>query len=83
MRIIKIYITVGAEFSPDGNIKPTYLIWQDGRKFEIDKVGEVRYASARVGAELPIRFTCEICGAVKYLYYEETLRKWFVERELS
>jgi len=34
----KTFITVIAEHSPKGEIKPLSIIWEDGLKYSVDKV---------------------------------------------
>ena len=82
-QFIKIYVCVAVEFSAEGKMKPLYIEWENGRRYYVDRVGEVKYAPAHVGAEIPVRFACEISGFKRYLYYEDTLKKWFVEKEIN
>lgn len=74
----KIYVTVNADFSDDGQLTPKYLVWADGHKYEIDKVTDVRRASSLKAGGCGIRYTCQIMGGLHYLFYEENYR-WFVE----
>lgn len=60
-------------------MKPLSLVWEDGRTFAIDRVKAVEHASARVGAILPVRYTCVILGREKWLYFEPERQRWFVE----
>lgn len=76
----KVYVEVGARFPAEGGVVPLYLVWSDGRKFSVEKVKCSERASARVGAILPVRFTCVIGGAEKWLYFEPSLNRWFVEQ---
>ena len=39
---MKVYIDVTAQFDESGGIMPIELRWKDGRRFEIDKVLDVR-----------------------------------------
>ena len=82
----KIYVQVNADFLEEGGILPRYLIWEDGTKFEIDKVTDVRQAASLKAGGCGMRYTCEICGEEHYLFYEGNFR-WFVEakkgREVS
>lgn len=52
--------------------------WEDGRKFEIDRlIHRCRAAATKVGGT-GIRYTVSICGKQTYLFDEEN-GKWFVE----
>ena len=79
MEYRKIYVETDVRFSREGRMFPLSLVWEDGRRFYIDKVKSVDHAAARVGAMLPIRYTCAIEGAEKYIYFEPTEKRWFVE----
>jgi hypothetical protein len=72
----KIYVKITAEHDTKGRIKPLYLHWADGRKFEIDKVLDVRKAMSLTAAG--IRYTCRIAGKQVYLFCDEG--KWFIEK---
>ena len=38
----KKYATVVAEFSPDGDIRPLWIVWDTGLRYEIDRVFDAR-----------------------------------------
>ncbi len=76
-RGFKVYVDVTVVFS-DGEMIPKSLIWEDGTRYEFDKVEKIgRRANKRAGG-------CGICylgrvnGISMHLYYEENNR-WFVE----
>jgi hypothetical protein len=73
----KIYIKVIAEHDPNTGTKPLYVIWEDGRKFEIDRVLGINKAASLKAGGWGIRYTCRILGQERYLWEEEG--KWFVE----
>ena len=77
----KIYVEVIVRFLAEGGMRPIYIIWNDGRKFEIDKVRYIERAPARVSSVLPMRYTCSVGGKDKYLYYESAEERWFIEKE--
>ena len=62
-------------------MRPLYLVWEDGKKYEIDRVKFAERAPARVSSVLPLRYTCIFGGRERYLYFEEENKRWFVERE--
>ena len=79
---MKVYIRVVAEFSPDGQIRPLQLTWEDGVTYDIDRVTDVRRAASMKAGGTGFRYTCEINGRKRYLYYEDTATpRWFVERK--
>ena len=74
----KIYVDVFAKFSKEGQLLPQSITWEDGRQFEIDRVKDVRRAASLRAGGVGLRYTCQICGQDKYLYYEGN-NMWFVE----
>ncbi len=77
MENIKTYVDVIASISQQGEIRPMAVIWEDGRRFEIDKITAVsRACSTKVGGT-GIRYTVLIKGRQTYLYEDEG--RWFVE----
>lgn len=46
----KVYVDVVAEFSKEGCLIPILFVWEDGRKYKIDKVLKIeRCASRKAG----------------------------------
>ncbi|MCI6830866.1 MAG: hypothetical protein ACOYIC_00325 [Butyricicoccus sp.] len=73
----KVYVTVNAVFQPDGTIQPLCVIWEDGTRFRIDRIFDVRPAASLRAGGAGIRYTCGIRGTVSYLFLEGN--RWFVE----
>lgn len=76
--VVKKYVQVMAEFTPDGRLLPKRIIWEDGRQFQIDRISDCRRAASLKAGGTGLRYTCWIGGREHYLYYEENY-KWFVE----
>ena len=74
---MKQYVSVTAIFDEDGNLLPINIMWEDGRKFPIDKVTDVRYAASLKAGGAGIRYTCQIGGKERYLFLED--QRWFVD----
>lgn len=79
MNYRKIPVEVVVKFSAEGGMRPLYLVWQDGRKFYVDRVKYCERAPAHVSAVLPVRYTCMIGGKEKQIFYEQESESWFVE----
>lgn len=79
MEYRKVCVEVVAHFSEKGGVRPVLLVWEDGRRFPVDRVRFAERAPARVNALLPVRYTCMIGGKEKYLYFEPEKMRWFVE----
>lgn len=73
----KVYVSILAMFDLDGSKKPLGIIWPDGRKFCIDNVLDIRQAANQTLGGTGMRYTCEICGKVVFIYDEEG--RWFME----
>lgn len=67
---------VTAHHNAQGFVRPLILWWDDGRKYEIDRVLDVRRAASLKAGGIGIRYTCRILGKERYLYLDED--KWYV-----
>jgi len=74
----KIFLKVTAEHDANGHTRPLLLTWKDGRKYEIDKILDVRQAASLKCGGQGLRYTCRICGKEVHLFCDEG--KWFVEQ---
>lgn len=84
---VKVYVNVTVSFDESGRIKPRSLVWEDGRKYVIEKVLDCKPAAAMRAGGQGERFTVRINGHESYLFFERStqvsgylLGKWFVER---
>ena len=55
---MKKYVKVTATFDCDGDLIPEYIVWDDGRRYRIDKISDVRYAASLKagGAGIPLPY---------------------------
>lgn len=73
----KVYVDVNLDVDKDGNKRPRVITWEDGIKYEVDRVKQIcRAASTKVGG-CGIRYTVMVCGKETYLFNED--ERWFVE----
>ena len=73
----KTFVEVVVRVHMDGEMTPLCVIWEDGRKFTVDRVWDVhRAASLKAGGQ-GMRYRCSIAGKQVYLFYEAP--KWFIE----
>ena len=79
-RRIKTYVDVTADFTSSGQLMPRRIILENGVKYTIDKVTEIRRAASTRAGGSGIRYTCSICGRQCYLFYEENYRLQTCER---
>lgn len=74
----KVYVEVNVTHRPDGTARPCFIKFENGEKYEIDRViQKCRAASTKVGGT-GVRYTVQICGKPTFLFDEEN-GKWFVE----
>lgn len=74
---MKQFVSVEAKFDTDGNLLPICIFWEDGRKFEIDKITDVRFAPSLKAGGAGIRYTCRIRNQERYLFLDQN--RWFIE----
>ncbi len=84
----KVYVAVKADFREDGVMLPREITWEDGHKYEIDRVTDIRQAAAMKAGGQGDRYTVMICGKQSYLFFERStnltgnnIGRWFVERK--
>ena len=73
----RVYVKVVVEYSPEGRVKPLSVEWEDGRRFEVDRLLDVRRAAATKAGGQGMRYTVRILGRETYLFEDEG--RWFVE----
>ena len=73
----RAYVKVVAEFSPEGAVMPLSVEWEDGRRFDVDKLLDVRRAAATKAGGQGMRYTVRIGGHETYLFEDDG--RWFVE----
>ena len=55
------------------------LFWWGGKRYDVDRVLDVRRAASLKGGGLGIRYTCRILGKERYLFFDDAAQQWFVE----
>ena len=83
----KVYVAVNVDFTTDGRMLPRSLVWEDGSRFEIDRVKDIRPAHAEKAGGQGDRYTIFVKGQESYLFFEhhpeyghKDVGRWFVER---
>lgn len=86
----KVYVQVMVAFTEDGQMRPRMLVWEDGHKYRIDRVVDVKQAAAMRCGGQGDRYTVVIDGKQTYIYFERSadltgdhLGRWFVERKVA
>lgn len=73
----KITVEVITRTDTAGQVWPMWIVWEDGRKFWIERVLDIRRAASLKAGGQGIRYTVTICGQRRYLWWEDPT--WFVE----
>ena len=73
----RVYVNVIARHDEQGRVRPLEVEWEDGRRFEVDKLLDVRRAAALKAGGQGLRYTVRILGKATYLFEDEG--RWFVE----
>lgn len=86
---LKVYVGVKADFREDGIMIPREITWEDGRRFQIDRVTDIRQAAALRAGGHGDRYTVCVCGRRSFLFFERSCQqsgnyigRWFVERRV-
>ncbi len=72
----KKYVPVIARFETDGRLRPFLIEFEEGRRFPIDRILDVRRAACESVGGVGDRYTCLIRGQQTYLWFEKG--RWFV-----
>ena len=73
----RVYVNVIARHDEQGKVRPLEVEWEDGRRFGVDKLLDVRRAAALKAGGQGMRYTVRILGRETYLFEDEG--RWFVE----
>lgn len=73
----RAYVKVIVEYSPEGKVRPLMVEWEDGRRFEVDRLLDVRQAASTRAGGQGMRYTVRILGRETYLFEDDG--RWFVE----
>jgi len=86
---LKVYVSVRVDFRDDGVMLPREITWEDGTKYEVDRVLDIRQAPAMKAGGQGDRYTIKIRGQQSYLFFERStesygnnIGRWFVERRV-
>ena len=78
MNHAKVYVAVKADFTENGTMLPREITWEDGTKYEIDRITDIRQAAAMKAGGQGDRYTVMIMGIQSFLFFSavsSTLRR--------
>ena len=70
----KVYVDVLAVFSREGELIPKAFVWEDGHRYEIDKISKPERCASRKAGGTGYRYTCMVEGKICHLTYEENYK---------
>ncbi len=73
----KLYVEVVVDVDADGTTTPLAIVWEDGRRFDVDRVVERRHAASMKVGGYGVRYTVQIGGRERHLWQDD--RGWYVE----
>ncbi len=73
----KVYVEVTLKQDKYGTVIPLSVTWEDGRRYEIDRVLDVRRAASTKVGGAGVRYTVRVLGKETYLFDDG--ERWFVE----
>lgn len=77
---VKKYVPVLVHFDQEGKMRPVMIEYDEGQKFEIDKIVDVRRAACQSVGGVGDRYTVRIQGRESYLWFEKG--RWFVAAKI-
>ena len=72
----KKYVPVVVRFDCEGKMRPLVIEFDQGQRYPVDKILDVRRAACQSVGGIGDRYTCRIRGQESYLWFEKG--KWFV-----
>ena len=76
------YVSVVADYMPDGTVKPVSMKFSDGSTFAISGITDVVHMSTTKQNGAETRYSVKVGGCEHYLFFEDAGRKilprWFV-----
>lgn len=76
-KVIKRYVAVDIHTDEAGQTTPKLIYWPDGRRFEVDRILEVKKAASTRAGGLGLRYKVRILGKETFLFFEDP--RWFAE----
>ena len=74
---VKVYVEVTARFTNDGKLFPESITWENGRRYEIDRIKKCERCASRKAGGAGLLYTCIISHHVeasfqlRCIYYDK------------
>ena len=78
----KLYVEVNEDRMPDGTVLPRSFVWEDGVRYEVDRILDVRPAVSLKAGGAGLRYKVRVAGKETFMFLEEAggVAGWFMER---
>lgn len=76
----KRYVDVVALHREDGSVRPLSIVWEDGRRFKVDRILDTRRAASLKVGGTGVRYLVRIQNKDTFLFFEDP--RWFVEEKV-
>ena len=73
----KVFVEVVAKYDAQGHIVPCEIVWEDGRRYTIERIIDVRPAASLKVGGAGTRYRVRIGRRETFIFLEEN--RWFVE----
>jgi len=79
----KVYVEVNEDRKSDGTVLPRSFVWEDGRRYTVDKITDVRPAASLKAGGAGLRYTVLVRQKEVFMFLEEDheVYRWFMERK--
>lgn len=72
-----VEVAVIAKFPIDGIVKPVAVVWEDGRRFDVEKIVDFTQLPKMDASGFRYIYKCIIAGTDRCIYYNDD--KWYLE----
>ena len=78
----KVYVEVNEEHLPGGGVCPRSFVWEDGTRYDVDKILCIYPSLLLKASGYQYRYTVRVGGCKTFMFLEEADGKnlWFMER---
>lgn len=77
----KVFVEVMLKVSPEGEIRPLTITFENGKTYEIDRLRQKCRAHATKVGGTGMRYTVIICNRETFLFEDDG--RWFVEAKVG
>ena len=79
----KVYVEVNVDHFPDGRVMPRSFVWEDGKRYGIDRIVDICRAASLKAGGAGLRYTVVVGSRKTFMFLEEDhgVDRWFMERK--